>query len=284
MNGLLSHISNSCGFTLNKYEPVSGGDINESFCLFTNDNCYFLKTNNANRYPDMFALEADGLNALRQNTTLQVPVVIKHGIFNNQQWLVLEWMEKGSATIHSMKNFGAALAHMHKLPQKEFGWHIDNYIGSLQQINTKHSTWSEFYIQCRIQPLVKILFNQGSFSSNDIAHADSFSKKIAALFPEEPAALLHGDLWGGNYMINKEGNAAIFDPAVYCGHREMDIGMTKLFGGFDNTFYDTYNNTYPLAKGWQQRLPYTQLFPLLVHAVLFGGHYINQCRSILASF
>ena len=80
------------------------------------------------------------------------------------------------------------------------------------------------------------------------------------------------------------GIPAIYDPAVYYGHREMDIGMTKLFGGFDQHFYDVYNDTYPLAKGWEKRLPVTQIYPLLVHAVLFGGHYIGSVKDILKAF
>ena len=100
------------------------------------------------------------------------------------------------------------------------------------------------------------------------------------IFPIEPPSLLHGDLWSGNFMMTSE-SAALIDPAVYYGHREMDIGMTLLFGGFQADFYNAYQETYPLDKGWQQRLPLTQLYPLLVHAVLFGGHYTGKAREIL---
>ena len=102
--------------------------------------------------------------------------------------------------------------------------------------------------------------------------------------PIEPPSFLHGDLWSGNYMITSSGYATIFDPAVYFWHREMDIGMTKLFGGFDHRFYEAYNEAYPLEKGWEKRLPITQLYPLLVHAVLFGGHYISNVKDIVKQF
>lgn len=280
---LLSAIATGCGIDSCRYEQVQGGDINESYCLYTKDNKYFLKLNSASRFPDMFNMEADGLETLRNNSVLAVPRVIKYGVEKDQQWLMLQWIDKGVPVKTSMQNFGAALANMHHQPQSYFGWHSSNYIGSLSQINTHYHTWSEFYTQCRITPLAKILFDGGAFSKTDITTVELFCRNAAHLFPEEPPALLHGDLWSGNYMIT-DGNAAVFDPAVYYGHREMDLGMTKLFGGFPQDFYDAYQETYPLEKGWQQRLSLMQLYPLLVHAVLFAGHYIETARSIITKF
>ncbi|WP_262915202.1 fructosamine kinase family protein [Niabella ginsengisoli] len=96
--------------------------------------------------------------------------------------------------------------------------------------------------------------------------------------------MLHGDLWGGNYIIANDGQASLIDPAVYFGHREMDIGMTQLFGGFSPDFYSGYNEIFPLESGWQKRIIYTQLYPLLVHAVLFGGHYVHNVRNTISRF
>ena len=107
---------------------------------------------------------------------------------------------------------------------------------------------------------------------------------LPSIFPQEPPALLHGDLWNGNYMISGDGKPAIIDPAVYYGHREMDLGMTMLFGGFDTRFYNSYNATYPMEQGWELRLDICNLYPLLVHVNLFGGGYINQVKSILDKF
>ncbi len=154
----------------------------------------------------------------------------------------------------------------------------------MQQINTLHNEWHSFYRECRIMPLVKKLFDAGNYTKADINYANSFCNNIKSIFPSEPPALLHGDLWGGNYLITSTGYAAIFDPAIYFGHREMDIGMTKLFGGFDARFYRAYDEVYPLAKGWEKRLAVTQLYPLLVHAVLFGGHYVSKTKEIIRQF
>ena len=133
-------------------------------------------------------------------------------------------------------------------------------------------------------PLVQKLFDGNIFSKKEAEIALHACDKLGELFPAEPPALLHGDLWSGNFMVTQTGVAAIFDPAVYCGHREMDLGMTKLFGGFDQRFYNAYNATYPLEAGWQQRLQLTQLYPLLVHALLFGGHYVASAKEILSYY
>ena len=281
---LVKTIANRCGINITRYEQVHGGDINECYCLHGRRINYFLKLNDADRLPAMFEMEAAGLEALRNHGSMIVPELIQHGIVNDKQWLLLQWIEKGSAKKNAMENFGTALANMHKQPQPYFGWNKDNYIGSLLQINTQQHSWTEFYTQCRIMPLIKLLFDKGIFSKPGREDATTFCKKAAGLFPEEPAALLHGDLWGGNYMIHTGGDAVIFDPAVYFGHREMDLGMTKLFGGFSQPFYDAYHEAYPLENGWQQRLPLTQLYPLLVHAVLFGGHYVINAKEIIRRF
>jgi fructosamine-3-kinase len=230
----------------------------------------------------MFQKEANGLELLHRYCKLIISKVIKAGVCGNQQYLLMEWLEKGSPQKNMWENFGEALASMHKHPQEYFGLNENNYIGSLIQINTPHKDWHSFYAECRILPLVKILFDEGHYSSKDLGAANFFCTKFENIFPKEDPSLLHGDLWAGNYLINEDGYATIYDPAVYFGHREMDIGMTKLFGGFDQRFYEAYNKVYPLETGWQKRLQITQLYPLLVHAVLFGGHYIAETKNILA--
>lgn len=289
----MQNIFDHCGLAITHYEPVHGGDISQSYRLHSPDAKYFLKVNNAKLYPRMFEKEANGLNALqnaielpafKKLTTLTIPRVIRHGIIDQQQYLLLEWIEPGRPRGDCWENFGATLAMIHKQPQPYFGWPEDNYIGSLPQYNDKHDSWHSFYSECRIMPLLKMLQDTGAFGQQDVSNAASLCKKVNQFFPAEPPALLHGDLWSGNFMTTIHGNAAIYDPAVYYGHREMDIGMTKLFGGFDSQFYQAYNDIYPLEKGWLQRLPLTQLYPLLVHAVLFGGHYISQAREIINRF
>lgn len=287
----MQNIFDHCGLAVTRYVPVHGGDINQCYCLHTNDAKYFLKINDAIRYPEMFAKEAKGLQALasvlptfENLATLVIPQVIKYGLVEKQQFWLLEWIEPGRPKTNSWENFGAALATLHRQAQPYHGWEQDNFIGSLVQHNNKHSSWSLFFSECRIMPLIQRLFNIGSFTKQDISSAELFCKNADQLFPQEPPSLLHGDLWSGNFMTTSTGDTAIYDPAVYYGHREMDIGMTKLFGGFDQRFYDAYHEVYPLEKNWLQRLPLTQLYPVLVHAVLFGGHYIQSARDVIKQF
>ena len=280
----LQNIFDNCGLKVHRYEPVHGGDINESYCLVTTSGKFFLKVNDRNRYPAMFEKEARGLDLLRKNCSLVIPSVVNFGIANDKQYLVLDWLEKGAPQRDVWEKFGQSLALMHKQPKEYFGLDEDNYIGSLGQSNDLQNDWASFYAGCRIRPLVKILADEGKMFMQDIDRAHALCNKLKHIFPEEPPSLLHGDLWAGNYFIHSSGYAAIYDPAVYHGHREMDIGMTKLFGGFDQQFYNAYNHYYPMEKDWQKRVPLTQLYPILVHAILFGGHYVASGLSIIKQF
>lgn len=266
------------------FEPVYGGDINRTFCMHGLYGRCFLKVNDAARFPGMFEQEAAGLKALRQSSAMIIPEVIQHGVYENQQFLLLNWIEKGQPRPDFWESFGIQTAQLHQCTGLQFGWLHDNYIGSLPQCNTYCNTWAEFYSLRRILPLVRHLYDAGYLNEADTKAAENFCTKLPQLFPAEPPALLHGDLWNGNFMVTAEGAAAIFDPSVYYGHREMDLGMTRLFGGFDRRFYSAYNNAFKLISGWEQRLPFVQLYPLLVHAALFGGHYTQQCREILTPF
>jgi protein-ribulosamine 3-kinase len=281
---MLKKIFDDCGLSVQRYERVQGGDINDAYCLFTPTGKYFLKVNDKNKYPAMFEKEANGLAILRRHCSLIIPQSIKAGECDQQQYLLMEWLERGVPQKNMWENFGAGLAILHKQSEGYFGLNEDNYIGSLKQINTPANEWNIFYAECRIMPLVKLLFDSGSFSSKDMIRVNSFCNNLRNIFPPEAPSLLHGDLWAGNFFISSSGDAVIFDPAVYYGHREMDIGMTKLFGGFDTRFYHAYNDSHPLGNGWPDRVPITQLYPLLVHAVLFGGHYVMSAKDIIEGF
>ncbi len=280
----VQQIISAIGLQVINHLPVYGGDINKTYHLQTADENFFLKVNDSAACPEMFRKEAEGLSALRKHFSLTVPEVIKHGEAAGKQYLLMNYIEKGSPQKHFWQSFGTALAEMHQKPDACFGWYENNYIGSIVQSNEQTTSWQQFYGEMRILPLVRQLYDRGHFNKTDVLQAEKLCKEAGNLFPEEAPALLHGDLWSGNFCVATNGNAAIYDPAVYYGHREMDLGMTRLFGGFDRAFYEAYNAAYPLEPGWRQRLPLTQLYPLLVHAILFGGHYMHSVRNTLQDF
>jgi len=265
-----------------RIQQVFGGDINKTFVLHTNAGRWFLKTNTAT-LPGMFEKEYNGLQQLRATNMLPVPQPLAHGSSGNEAFLVMEHIAKGQPTNNFWQQFGHGLAAVHKNPQAFFGLNEDNYIGTVLQPNKPADSWAAFYTQ-RIMGLMQQASAQKKCAVDDVGLAEKLCLKFDALFPVEPPALLHGDLWSGNFMVGENGQPVIYDPAVYCGHREMDIAMTMLFGGFDRQFYTHYNETYPLQPGWQQRIQVCQLYPLLVHLLLFGGHYYDSAMGVIKKY
>lgn len=263
---------------------VGGGSINLCYHLETQEGPFLVKINDANRYPLMFEKEAMGLEVLAKAGEIPVPEVIGFGENQKDAFLLLKFIRSAGQNADFWNDFGYRLAALHKHSQPKFGLSHDNYIGSLYQSNREHDSWEGFFIEERLQPLISMAFDHGEIDKQDVKAFDLFEKKLPEIFPKESPALVHGDLWSGNYMVNESGNAVIIDPAVYYGHREMDLGMSQLFGGFHPRFYDAYNDAYSLQPGWQKRLDYCNLYPLLVHVNLFGRSYLGQIRSVLRQF
>ncbi|MGX5819867.1 fructosamine kinase family protein [Chitinophaga lutea] len=266
---------------INRAERIRGGDINETYRLETSQGVYFLKMNDARRFPDMFLKEYDGLEALRTPGVIDVPRPLTYGQAGNKAFLVTEFIEKGAAAPDFWEHFAAALARLHQCTKPFFGFNTANYIGSLKQYNTPYTSWPVYYAFNRVMPLVRMAYDNGKMDRNMVRQAEALCRRLPSVFPDEPPALLHGDLWSGNFLVAMGGKVCIFDPAVYYGHREMDMAMTRLFGGFDTRFYYTYQAIRPLESGWQQRIGICQLYPLLVHLNLFGGSYYNDVQEIL---
>ena len=267
---------------INHAERIHGGDINETFRLETNEGRWFLKLNDARKYPDMFAREMDGLNELRAAGSLNVPQPHHAGVAGRHAYLLMEYVEKGAAAPDFWESFAAGMARLHQRTRPFFGLQAANYIGSVKQYNTPYNSWPVFYAFNRLMPLARMAYDQHRMDSAMLRQMESLCRRLPGLFPDEAPALLHGDLWSGNFLVGANGKACIFDPAVYYGHREMDLAMTRLFGGFDTRFYYTYQAIRPLESGWQQRIGVCQLYPLLVHLHLFGGSYYNDVKEILA--
>jgi protein-ribulosamine 3-kinase len=264
--------------------PISGGDINRAFQLRTQSGSYFLKYNDANRFPRMFETEALGLKLLKRPGAPRVPEVLAHGESGKHTWLLLEYITQGGYGKNFWDDFGFSLAQLHKNSQETFGLDHDNYVGSLPQSNKTHQSWPDFFIEERLGRQLEMARKKGLLDSALMRSFENLFKVIPSIFPSEPPALVHGDLWSGNFMSDTYGNPCIIDPAVYYGFREMDIAMSKLFGGFSSRFYESYHEAFPLASGWQQRLDICNLYPLLVHVNLFGGGYLGSVRAALKGY
>ncbi|WP_170971172.1 fructosamine kinase family protein [Ilyomonas limi] len=287
---LLQHFQSELSCILNKTvlitasHQVFGGDINATYLLTTNTENFFVKLNTI-AAAGMLLKERDGLQLLRiANTSLTIPQPIVYGTYGQQSFLLMEYLEKGIESKGLWQHLATGLAQLHQHTQPYFGLNDNNYIGTVPQNNTAATTWVSFYAQQRIMPLMQQAYDQHKCTKDDIQLAERLYNKLSALMPEEPPALLHGDLWSGNYMFTVKGEAAVYDPAVYYGHREMDIAMTLLFGGFDARFYSAYNEAFPLEEGWRSRVDICQLYPLLVHLLLFGGHYYGNAKNILKKY
>lgn len=262
--------------------PIDGGDINDAFRLERDHRPYFLKLNVADSFPELFRKEAFSLQKLAQVENILVPKVIETGESeDNFQYLILDWIERENPTNTSWQNLGFDLARIHQTTNATFGWSENNYLAIILQDNSAKNSWADFYAENRLIPLSKILRDQEIFSVKEVNLIEKLSQKLNDIFPNEAPALLHGDFWNGNILPTQNNKIAFIDPASYFGHREMDLAMSKLFEGFDDQFYESYQEVYPLEKNWAKRLTFAQLYPLMIHALLFKGYYINEVQNIL---
>lgn len=274
------------GTTIKDIQMVYGGDINQAaqLTLYGGDRV-FLKWNRRVK-PDFFEAEANGLRTLAQPQAIRIPAVLAVG--SNPAFLVTEWVEpggRGLMDVEFAERLGHELAELHSAVGVQHGLEVDNYIGSLPQHNTPSSSWVEFFRDQRIGAQVDIARQRGKLPAERQDALERLQNWLPVFLDDESIqpSLLHGDLWGGNYMVANNGDPVLIDPAVYYGHREMDLAMTELFGGFSPGFYDAYHEVYSL-DGYEQRRQLYQLYPLLVHMNLFGGGYAARVDAIVRHY
>lgn len=269
------------------HSPIGGGCINEAFrARMENGQSLFIKQNRRSLL-DMFEKEAKGLKLLAGATEeLHIPEV--HGFVEDETedkaYLILSFVEEKRPTGEFDDHFGRSLARLHQNTTSQFGLDHDNYIGRLPQKNDSRPDWISFFISCRIEPQFAMAIDNGHFSRPVQQSLDRLFRKLPEIFSDEPASLLHGDLWGGNYLCDRENRPVLIDPAVYYGNREAELSFTRLFGGFGRDFYKGYQEVWPLEEGFRERIDIYNLYPLLVHVNLFGGAYVTQTESIIRRF
>lgn len=263
------------------FQAVGGGDINHAFRLETASHFFFLKFNQYHQGAAMLRTEAQGLNLLASTDTIAIPKVVAQGSEGKHHFLLLEDWTGHKAKTGFWETFGTSLATLHQHSSPVFGLQQDNFIASLSQSNQRQKNWASFYWEERILPLAHQAMDKQIISAEEYLSFAYLQQRLPETFPTSRPALLHGDLWSGNYMVGPQGQAGLIDPSVYYGHREIDLAMTRLFGGFPSRFYEAYHEAYPLTNGWEERVPLCQLYPLLVHLHLFGRGYWGAIQQTL---
>jgi len=271
-------------FRIISERALGGGSINQAARIETTEGIFFVKWNNAKAYPQMFKKEATSLKILRNTESIHIPKVVMYNENGSDSFLLLEYIESQQPQRGFWQDFAYSLAALHKHSNDSFGLDFDNYIGSLWQSNRKHDSWSDFFVEERMLPQIKMARDSSLLYSQQSQNFDKLFSKLEGIFPEEKPALLHGDLWSGNFMADEKGQACIFDPAIYYGNRIMDIAMSRMFGGFSSDFYRFYNEAFPLENNWEEQAELANLYPNLVHLNLFGTAYLSAIDRILKHF
>jgi fructosamine-3-kinase len=287
---LFAAVGEALGAEVARGARLGGGDVAESYRLDLADGrTVFAKTHRAPP-PGFFGTEAAGLAWLREPDAIAVPAVLAVSDGDDTggpPFLVLEWIDedRGMRSRPAQEaQLGRALAALHRAGAPSFGREDRRTTGSRRLPNDPCDTWVEFYATRRLLPLDRLAGDAGVLS--EAAHTDlrRVVDRLADLGgPPEPPARLHGDLWAGNRLVDRTGRSWLIDPAAHGGHREFDLAMMRLFGGFGEECFVAYDVDYPLSDGWQARVALHQLAPLLVHAIKFGGSYVPATERALAA-
>jgi fructosamine-3-kinase len=267
-----------------KIQAVGGGCINQTYKIVTANNQFFCKTNSASKFPHLLEKEKKGLELIQKHKHIKTPSIINYSIEADEQVLILEWIEEGSRTNQFWKTFGKELAALHSVSNEFYGLEEDNFMGSVPQSNKQEKRWVSFFIEQRLQPLQKLCIDAQHLTLKHVAQFESLYKYLPAIFNKEKPSLLHGDLWSGNFMCTKESKLVVIDPAVYFGHRSVDLAMTTLFGGFDKSFYEAYHYHFPFPDNYPEQWKVCNLYPLLIHLFLFGRAYLHQVEEVLKKY
>jgi fructosamine-3-kinase len=295
--------------------PVEGGSINTAYRILTKDNeQWFCKINENSPFPDLLEKEKMGLDLLRKQDIIRIPAVVANATAGGTQILVLEWIAHGPKTAGFWRLFGEQLARLHRVAAPSFGLPENNYMGALPQYNSHspyntcspgsssspgnpssadHSSsqsrspfgrWTDFFIQLRLEPQTRLAASNGLLEPAALRQFERLYTALPGIFPEEVPSLLHGDLWSGNFICDEHSRPVLIDPAVYFGHRSMDLAMTTLFGGFDRAFYEAYAYHFPFPPNYREQWSICNLYPLLIHLNLFGKSYLEDILHTIQRF
>jgi fructosamine-3-kinase len=260
--------------------PVAGGDVCTATKLRLSDGTTALMKTLSQAPPGFFEQEAWGLRWLGE-AAADGGVPVPRVLAVDADCLVLAWVEPGRPSPDVAADLGRALAVTHAAGAATYGAERDGFIGRLPLANSPSDSWAEHHATRRLLPFARLAVDRGALGRDEAAAVEAVAARLADLAPPEPPARLHGDLWSGNVLWGADGRPALVDPAAHGGHRETDLAMLALFGLPQlPRVLDAYAETTPLADGWQDRVGLFQLFPLLVHACLFGGGYGARAATL----
>ena len=280
-DALLAAIASALGAEPVSLTAVSGGDVAAAYRVELDDGRrVFVKTHH-DPPPGFFTTEATGLRWLRDVGSVLVPGVL--AVSDDPPFLALEWIDEGRPGPGTEAELGRGLAELHLAGAPSFGREDRRTTGSRGLPNEPCETWAEFYATQRLLPLARLARDGGALPEAAITGIERVAVRLDDLGgPAEPPARLHGDLWAGNRLVDQHGRRWLIDPAAHGGHREFDLAMMRLFGGFGAASFAAYDDAHPLGDGWERRVPLHQLAPLIVHAIKFGGGYVAGTERALA--
>jgi fructosamine-3-kinase len=284
-DALRTVIERSLGARVTRDARVHGGDVAVAFAVdLDNGRRVFAKTHPA-APPNFFTTEAAGLAWLRAADAVTIPEVLAVSD-DAPNHLVLEWIDEGGRPGGATEpTLGLALAALHRAGAPSFGRKDRRTTGSRGLPNEPCATWAEFYAANRLLPLARLARDAHAIPDASIAAMEHLAGRLEDVGgPAESPARLHGDLWAGNRLVDRRGRNWLVDPAAHGGHREFDLAMMRLFGGFGDACFATYDDAFPLADGWEERVPLHQIAPLVVHAIKFGGGYVSAASNAIAHY
>jgi fructosamine-3-kinase len=262
---------------------VGGGGISSVFRITLDGGKTVFVKSRSDGLAGLYSAEADGLRWLAETKAVRVPEVLAvkdHEGALVRRFLVLTWIDQHLPAPDHDEQLGRDLARLHKSGAPMFGLDRDNFIATIPQSNKPHASWASFYGTERLEPLVRLAIDKQLLDDTAPSVFDRLIERLPDLVgPSESPARLHGDLWNGNALAGLRGEPWFIDPAVYGGNREMDLAMMHLFGGFSPKVFAAYDEAFPLADGQGERIALYQLYPLLVHALLFGGGYASAVMN-----
>ncbi|WP_338048331.1 fructosamine kinase family protein [Paraliobacillus sediminis] len=263
-------------------KPISGGDINQAYRVQTNSTIYFVKINQ-DVPSNFFKFEANGIQLIKDTNTIAVPYVHYYNEPKQHEHaiLIMDWIE-GQATAKTTIELGQQIASLHQHSHSMYGYDQDGFIGSLSQVNHFTDTWVGYFRDYRLRPLLHIASERGRLPYERYTKLEKLMNDLDNWIPSFPkASLLHGDLWGGNWLTGANGKPYLIDPAVFYGDHLFELAFTELFGGFPDDFYKAYNEVMPIEDYYNDVKPLYQLYYLLIHLTLFGEGYGSSVDRIL---